>query len=765
MKKLTTNPAKTPKSSAVVETAGKGLVPYSADKKPPTRVKDMKSLHDIYLRFLQDDRTSSYNRALVRDAAEGAPPYDNADIEQDGRFNLNFHDLSALLDERNAVYTDLIDSVPTLIRPFFAETVDDAGSDDREDKQDIIAEEHTQLIRNDWLEFYTRWELLTSERSQHGVSLAYFEDEVTWEWNATGWDGFLLPRQVEASEEAIDVMFIRNQRIPLHRFYKYIKDEAAATVAGWKVDAAKRALVLATTGSSSKARTWQRSWGEVQDELAGNDFGKSYATTDDVKVVHALVREIEGQISHYIMCEDGSGTDFLFAKRNRYDDSSQAFTIFTANVGRNGKFHAVRGDLYRAYPQAQALNRIRCSTLDNVAISLTLMLQPPDAESMEDMALVINGPVTWVPPEATALSERTFPNLSQGALPMIQQLASGMRENLGMARTESMDQANTKYGQQFQQLSMGALTGAQVARFYRSWRRLLQEQFRRIQAIGANNPKFPEIKEFYRRLALRGVSEQEVRLIERVEPYRAAGNGSVGHRMMAYDKGQQTIGQLDEVGRARYVRDSYTEQFGPDLANRYVGKPQKPRFLIDARIATLENADLANDPSIVPMPGENDFVHTQTHLSRAAQEVDGVMQVLTAKGSIDPTPAITKLDYVQALLGHTQAHLQAFSQDPTRKQQFGDMSKAFQQIAARWKSMADLAARLTPTQQDQQDHLSRMQMSVQEHQLKMQQTAEAHQQQMQLKQADVGQKMNLRKVTTGAKLAIQNAEKVGASSQ
>jgi hypothetical protein len=219
----------------------------------------------------------------------------------------------------------------------------------------------------------------------------------------------------------------------------------------------------------------------------------------------------------------------------------------------------------------------------------------------------------------------------------------------------------------------------------------------------------------------------------------------------------ETIGMLDEVGRARFLRDFYAEKFGRDLSGQYVGRPQKPRFVIDARMAELENNALREDPSIVPMPGENDLIHTQVHLGRANQDLQQVEELFTQKGDVDPTPAMPVLQYVQVLLQHTGPHLQAMSEDPTREGQFAEFRKAYQQISARWESMLELAQRLTPTEEAQQEQLTKLQMKQQEHQLKMQIMLEQHQAKMMMKQQDVGQRMNLRKFQSDTKLAMQLA--------
>jgi len=747
-------------STVPKENPQSGETPFPEKGKPKQpRFKDLKSLHSAYTRCLKDDEKSAYNRSLVRDAADGAPPYEDADIEQEGRFNLNFHDLSGYLEERNATYTDLIDSTSNLARFHFPETVDEAGSSEREEKADVISEEFTQLLRSDWAEFYPNLDTLVNEMAQHGVSMGYFPDETTWKWKAAGLDEFLVPRQCRASEDAVDLLFIRD-KIPVHNFYKFIEDEKVAKAVGWNVDDARKALVRATTGSISKARNWGRYWVEVADEMANNDFGNSYAKASEVDCVHALVREYDGSYSHYIIPEDGSGENFLFAKRSRYDPNSDLFTFFLSRIGKNGKIHSVRGDLWRAYPAAQAINRLRCGALDSTAHSMALLLQPNDPEAMEDFALVLNGPIGWLPPEASIVDRKVNPNLSQNALPMIADLSSTVRTNLGLPGPQGEIQtANTKYGQMYQQLMSGSLTGAQVTRFYRSWKRLITSQFRRIQKIGPENDRFPEIQTFYARLMLRGVTPEEVAMIERVEPYRAAGAGSVGARLRAYDGGMETVSMLDEVGRSRYLRDWYSEKFGRDLAAQYVGRPQKPRFVLDARLAELENTTLKSDETVelVPMPGENDLVHAQVHLGRAAQEVEQIMGYLTQKGEIDPTPVFPLLGFVQRILAHTGPHVEAIAEDQSRQQAYVELRKAFQQISARWQSMAELAQRLKPSDEQMQEQQTKLSMKMQEHQLNMQIKQEEHQAKLAMKAQDVGQRMNLRRVQTDVKVATQLA--------
>jgi hypothetical protein len=187
---------------------------------------------------------------------------------------------------------------------------------------------------------------------------------------------------------------------------------------------------------------------------------------------------------------------------------------------------------------------------------------------------------------------------------------------------------------------------------------------------------------------------------------------------------------------------------------QFVGAPQGARYVIDRRIAELENTTLRTNPELAPQPGENNFVHTQVHLGAAAQIIAAVEEALNVPDA-DPNTIIPELQYAGTLVGHTEPHIAAMAEDPTRTREFGEMRQAFQQIVARLQAMMRLAERLTPTEEEQQEQITRLDMKMQEHQLKMQMAQEAHQVKLALRQAEVQQRLQLRQAQTQIKVAGQ----------
>lgn len=741
-----------------------GLEPIPESGKPPkTRVSSAKAARALFEKLVEDDETSAHNRALVRDVLEGGPPYDEGDRMDaglDGLFNLNFHDMRALLESAKTSYLDLVDADQPLIRVKFPEAVDEAGQAAQwAEKQDIIAEEFSQMVR-EWESFDSVFELLVTYLVRDGVDLCIHPDEKTWKFEVQSLDDFYVPRRCKVGEDNIPVLFFRKS-YAIHELYHKVRTIAGDALEGdragrWNLKAVRKALVDASKGGTTRIRNYDRHWADLQDDLSTNDVGTSYES-EEVRTVHMMVREVDGSLSHYVFCEDGGGEEFLFEARKRYNSPFDCFTLFTSNIG-NGKLHSVRGQLYLAYPFVQTINRLRCATLDSTSISMSVLLQPGEEEAMEDSGLVLNGPATWLPPEAQAVQHRAFPNLSQNALPVLRDLTLAMQNNLGMYQMRGVTPEGlerTRYEVQAQQEVASSLTVSQINRFYRDLKKLWNSSFRRVLAMGVEAAAtesdrvfsdYPEVARFYERCAMRGVSPEEIFRVETVVPNKAAGMGSAQARQLAYSEAMQMAPMLDPVGRNRLLFDRFAARFGRDLALSYVGRPEKPRFILDQRLAELENAALRNDPSIEPVSGENAVIHAQVHLAKVGQVNEALLQIVQSGQEPPDFDAVLKeADYVGVLLRHTSFHMQVAGDDPATQAEFRELVRLFQTGQGQWEAIGRYFEKLQPTEQQQKEAVTRMQLKMQESQVKMQIMIEEAALKRQLAQAEVGQKMAIRK--------------------
>lgn len=756
--------------------SGVGVFPESGKPKG-SRIATSQDVQTVWRRMQQDDLISSKLRAGVDDMIDGAPPWDDNALVASGagfRHNLNFGEGEAMISEAATGYNDLIDQVDVMIRPELPDTVGDSVS--RVEMEDIIADCFSTMIR-DWDEFHFRWQLLSRKFITHGVSIGYFCDEYDWKFHAGGWDNMWMPRQTEATEQKVDILMTQKDYLP-GELYDYIRDEKTARELGWNPEVAKMALVAATRRGGKKLDSlWGPDWQALQKRLKNNDILTTYEHNFNVETIHTWVREYDGTYSHYISLKWPltAHEDFLYKRVSRYPSATNVFTIFTFDVG-NGLYHGIRGYGYKIFPFVQHSNRARNEALDSMSISSKFVLQPKDSNAGEESPITINGPFLCVNPEWDVV-EHTFPNLAENILPVLHDFANQMDTNVPIYRsrvTRADNRPATKFEQQAKIETDSSLSGSSVNMFYRAWRRLLREMFRRVQQIIANDMLnfYSEVATFVQECEERGVPRGIILAVRRVTEERSVGNGSPQQRLNAFDQGFQMIGALDETGRKAMIRSKLVALFGPRRADEFMPADQHQRPVIDEDIAELENDAMMNGTEKSVKDGQNHAVHAAIHFGQSVdqQVQDNKPSIAEAiqkledwrnngeQGSIEAlTPQI---NFLTIALPHTEQHVQAMSADDTRRQQAGAARKALQEYAAMWMTyMRQLKKTVDERQQQeaqqtqpqQVDPLTAAKIDTEKAQLQM--ALQKFQQEQTMKVAEVQQRMELAQRQADAKMA------------
>lgn len=729
----------------------------------------------LYHRLRKDDEYSAQNRAVVQAMLDGEPPWSDAALKSSGagfRFNLNFGEGAAMLDQALTSYNDLVDSVDVFVRtrlPYG--TLDPVQQNEVEE---TIGEEWTLMVREE-NEFDFRWQILSTQFVAHGLSIGYFQDEFDWKFMSGGWDDFYIRRGTRATEEEVEVLVAERTYLP-HQLYAFIKNEEAATQMGWDVDEVKRAIVCATKYSNGEAPpTWGADWALVQRQLKNNDLSTSYVGGSNIKALHFWVREYDGAYSHYISLRDSKVPEredkayerkFLYSRLRRYPNASSAFTIFTLGSG-NGTYHSIRGLGYRIFPYIQVSNRLRCGVLDSTYLSTSLLLQMSDPGGLDEAPITVNGPLSYLSSEVNPV-QRTFPNLADNALPILRDLQVNLQNNTPVYRARGVNpdrQARTKYEIQAQQELESTLSVATVNLFYRAWRRLCREMFRRTQEIVRKNltGMFPEVGRLLQRLEQRGISKELFLMVSHVSEVRAVGLGSPGQRLLAYDDAMQMVTAMDEVGKKTLMRDRLASRFGRAGADRYMPPSLVQRPVVDQSIAELENASMFGGKAITPLDGQNHSIHSEIHLGGIMESVQVLEDWRNGGEQGDIANLQPHIEFLGLMVPHTERHVGALESDPTRAEEFGAKKKALQQLSAIWmtyvreleKFLAEREEEAGAAEQPDPELLAKLQ----EHQMRLQMMQEKHALAQQLKVADVQSKLKLRAMQADQAMAdrLRNA--------
>lgn len=649
---------------------------------PERRIANAANARSIWDNMLIADSTSAKNRANIDDMFDGAPPWDPdvlKNLGQGDRCNLNFGTAHAVLESAFSGYLDLTSSVDVMARC----KVKAGTPDQQREWAGVIAEEFHQFMLR-WPSFDRNTQVLSKEFIKHGVGVAFFPNDKDWRWSPTGLADAKFPRKAPIDECGIELVMVRKKYLP-QELYNFIKDEATAKEAGWAPEFVKNALV---NSCNSTTPNRYADWEALQKEIKNNDLASSVeVSVSEIPLVHAFVKEFDGRVSFYIFTEEsletgvgaaGSGKDgFLFVKQGFYPSMEKAITVFTYGPG-NGFIHSLRGLGWRIYPQIQMENRLRCQIVDSTMLSSSLLLQISDPKDLDDFGFSFFGPYAVMNGGAKVV-ERAMPNLSQNAMPIVDDLMRQMENNTGtyhLRNSQPSGQERTKFEVQATLAQQAQLSQAAMNLFYRPWEKLLAEVMRRALAsdLTSADPGGKEAFEFRRRCIERGVPAAALETVYDVEAVRAVGYGSPSVRLGALSEIQQMVPMLDEVGRNNAIRDRIAAVVGYQNVDRYLPKiTVAQRVPVDAKIAELENGHLMMGQPVTALPGENHAVHTQVHLGEVSNKLAEIQQ------GADPRPFIQGLNM---LLQHTEPHIQQMSQDPTRDQESGTARKMFQQMSA-----------------------------------------------------------------------------------
>jgi hypothetical protein len=729
------------------------------------RFKNPKEVLAAYQTYFTADQQSSRDRALHQAQIDGAPPYNDAKDRMKGlfgRFNANFGFASRAQEEAEQPYNDVLESIDV-----FGKTPTRFGSEvDRLYYGQVIAEEITSMVKN-WDDFYTNWQLNAHLFTQEGLSFAFFQDDYTWKWDIRGRQHFKFPRRAKANVNNLDVIACRAEMMP-HELYANIENAEEAEKAGWNVVACMDAIKSAKEQGleTDNPETWQQ---DIKDQ---NIY--SSVTSQTITVVHCLSREVDGTVSHYIVRYDGVG-DFLYKSLGKWHSMHRCLVAFTNAVGSNGDFDSIRGNGYRIFQSASALNRMYCKMMDASTHGATPYLSYGSEDSITANAFHPMGPYMAVQNDLQFQQVPSL-NIAQNLMPAVQMVEQVFGQAARFSAPTSAGSVNrtekTKYQVQTENEQTGRMTTASFNLFFAAWGRLWKEVVRRVcrEEYLPTEPGGEEVWQLRARLLERGVPLEALYSVDinAVTVNTGIGKGSVSERRAQVDALMERImPYLDPNGQQTLLR-LVAAAYGDTRLARELVPDSGPRKPIDAQVAKMENSLMSLGMPPAFEPDQNHAVHVQEHLAWVSQINDslanGEMPLEEAIPAMQPAWQHAQDEHLPLLNPNspeTAQYRQALQQfgeviinggkhlareAEKQAQQGGEMGGESPMGVER--QAADAAARTAFLEGvSAQAKAASLELGLASKQQEMQQRAEDHR-----------QKMALRDAETAAKLLRQNAE-------
>ena len=744
---------------------------------PVSRIKDAQSAYQIWETLRRADAVSAFDRSKIDAAYDNERPYDERALINNGqayRVNVSWGFAKQVLDTALAGYTDIINAPQT----FFSCPTQYGTTAERDELEQVVAQEVTSCIRA-WRNFFPTYLKLCNSFIKHGVGVALFNDEWDWRWKATDMSDFKIPRKTEIGQDNIDVAACLRFYSPT-QLYQLIKDEETAKEHGFNVEACKRAIIQSVRNNNNYYHFRQYDWERLEVELRNNDlyFSTASANQQSIRIVHLWVTEFDGKVSHYMVNDDDQVNEFLYKKVGRFEDSLQAYVVFTYGVGTNGYYHGVRGQGYDVFAINGALNRAYCSLLEIASFGSAPTFQPKDETALQEMQFIPNGVYNLLSPGIEVIKDTVVPNVSSGTLPIVNAFTQMFRDRTASYNTESLintsvEKSATQVKAELSNIAKMSISALNL--FYDPWESLLREMATRMKRkdYDAREPGGALIVDLHKKLLQRGAEGfgPKDRYLQaffeldttRLRVTKAVGAGSEAARMVAFDRLMSVYGSLPDFGKQNLIWDIASETAGYENAARYAVQPgQSETPTWDASLAQVENNVILAGGEINPLDGQNDLVHAKVHMSALQPMVEQAQQAL----ALDPMSIAQSLPGINGLNQHLAMHVERMATDPMLREETSALKKALQNAdeilhngtLKVQKMMEQAQVEDTQggegTQQPQipPETFAKIEAERLQRELKMQMEAQEHQQKLIMRQQEASQKLAIRDAEAASKI-------------
>lgn len=643
----------------------------------------------IATRLVWDDRERDAMRAKVLGAFNGEPPYSDSTLRakaQAYRYNVSFGFMEGVVGRAVVPYNDLTLNVDDLAQ---------IDADLPDNKLNIMREEFAKQIKNHggWPKFISR---LNQDLVLNGYNQALFPSDYDFfPTFVPQKDGFVHDGSLNGVKD-LDVFVWRHDYL-IHELYNKIEDSKTADKAGWNVKNVRQALMNASpkdlwTNNVNGSGTWLA----VEEAIRGGSLHSSMVGAKMVQAYHVLASEIDGQVTHYIVLNDGSASGNsdnqgieLFKKEKRFNSFEDILVYFDIETG-DGNWHGSRGLGRRIFNTHKAIDKLRCSALDQAFVSGLTILQPGDQASQEDFQLAVIGPFAVIP-SGISVATTTLPALSQTTFAADNLLSATSEQRVGdVVPSSGSPQGGDKTATEARiAASRQQLIGrGNLQRYLDPLSAVLSIMLRRL--LKSNSPD-TYAEKFQNALRKRGLDEEDFKKVKgakssgRIDDVlgEAQANTQV---VFAEFRGDPEIDQI-ELKRRR-ITSILGAKEAEDLL---LGQEDKTKTLEAARQQTEELGTILQGFPVPASPRDNQEVHLQV----AMQWLDGQIQIISQGQPGQP------IDVLKGVLEHIAQHAKILEADKMKKAISQQINR---DIAAIGKNIVELEkqeARLAEMQQQE----------------------------------------------------------------
>jgi hypothetical protein len=651
---------------------------------PETRVQDAGSLRAIARRMIIDDEPRSRERALTKGLLDGNAPYNQSKRKASGQgwqANLNFMQGEAAIDSASVPYYQIFSGV----KQYLVCKTKWGGNPEETERASQLISEHVHRLLKSWREFDWHMQNCFREQLRWGYAPIVYDAGSSWKFKSIDSKCVMVPmNSASVVDDRLPVLLIV-EAFTVSELWDKIRDEGAATEAGWNVLAVKRAIQQAAAGVGNTTTPWSATpWEEWQRRFKNNDL---YWSTNGQMVYcyRVLVKEFrkgrdKTAISQFIVSQnpifDSTSTTssgsvetenddagFLFRHVDRYDSYHKAVQVFFQNTG-DGTWHSVRGMAMKGFKHWDVLNRTLCKALDNSFQRSSIVLSTDSVKSSDQTQLMVFSDRTILPP-GTKVQQMGFGGDIEGVLAVNRVVDNQLANNLGVYNQRSVSREDgrgemptaTQVQNQVQKEAM--LSAGQISITYTGLDLMGQVTFDKIVESSDD-----DAVAFRKGLEDAGVPMEALKNMESVIWNRASGYGSSAMRKQDLQALVPFVPSFPESGKLAFNDEVISAFVGVEKIDIF--NPRSQLADEDMSIAAAENGALVSLCQQIVSDKQDHVNHLQIHLPEIEKRVDPLHQQMEQGATLDPQELQQTYQYLQMAGPHVEQHLSKIANDPTR---------------------------------------------------------------------------------------------------
>lgn len=643
--------------AAAIDTEGS---PFSSGiaNQQNRRIGSVSDARQLFVQLEFENQLRAQSWAQVRNQIEGGRPFDPAQLQRNGelwRTNVNFRDAEAAFLRAKIPYWKKVHEVPRIVSVTLhskAPMADQWGM--------MMAENFNRFI-DDWgADYQKNFMCFIGDFVKYGPGYVMWEDVRKCRYKHVSAIQMRFPKRTKANVDDWELVGVRRE-MTVTQLLEKVRDAKAkkdSKEAGWNETAILEAIQMAAPGPSNTRFLDPNYW---QDMLISNDLviGGIWPT---IIVVDLFAKEHDGQIRHFIFTEKADVGEYLYCNYEEADSFRQIFGTCFYDTGENGLIHTVRGFAVKNYYYMTTVNRTKCRIVDGATFAMSLNFTRDSNTVDESPPVEAYSAVNVFPTGMTQL--QFYPQLQEAkdVLAMLQQNENennysysdeGAQQNIAKAQTKGQGDLIAAMASE-QDTASDALYLAQMGS------NIFTETMRRLCLKGSDDE---DAKNFQKRCKDDGVPDDALFKIERTVKTGASPNmASPAMRSQIGMQLMQMIYPNPQANKPWILEFVTNNLLGTELAAQALLPPGAQSDPGQVREAMMENGDLAQGMPLPVAPEDNHAVHADTHL----KPLEMAAQASQQGQQLTPDHMVA----FQFALPHIAQHLQALSQDETKKPEF-----------------------------------------------------------------------------------------------